>query len=109
MDLERTHLKKLVFFHLSVISNAGTILKAHSHRASTPTLNLRTPFFIFPIFDAGDLMLMATLTLSKLKPAGFIPGNVAVTLTLTSGVNGPNLAKNNFNPEKCVLFAHFQF
>ncbi len=69
-----------------------TALKAHSHRASTPpTLSVHTPLLFSHVqhwqcdadgnADAGknrDLL-------------DFIPGNVAVTLTLTltSGVNGP--------------------
>ncbi len=42
------------------------------------------------MFDTGNLILMAMLTLAKIETCSiFIPGNVAVTLTLTRSMNGP--------------------
>ncbi len=41
-----------------------TILKAHSHRASTPTLGVHTPT---PIFDTGNVILAAMLMMVKIK------------------------------------------
>ncbi len=64
-------------------------LKAHSHRASTPTLGVHTPI-LFPMFDTGMCDADGNAEDGKNRNLlDFILGNVAVTLTLTCGVNGP--------------------
>ncbi len=64
-------------------------VKAHSHRASRPTLNVHTPI-LFPVFDTGMCDADGNAEAGKNRNLlDFIPGNVAVTLTLTCGVNRP--------------------
>ncbi len=56
--------------------------QAHSHRASTRMLGVHTPI-PFPMFDTGKVIPDSNTDADKNQNLlDFIPGNVAVTLTL---------------------------